>query len=140
MAARWDHRTFPRLRDRGAALFALPTCAWKYLSNRRKVRQRAHRDQSADSYPIISQRVHNTGRRIRHLADDALFHLYRRLDLAPRLRASCIYGHRRGSRLSGIATWVLSLQGIATNPNHVIKPVLMVVAGVVAGLVALRLR
>jgi adenylate cyclase len=40
----------------------------------------------------------------------------------------------------GIATWVLSLQGIATNPNHVIKPVLMVVAGVVAGLVALRLR
>ena len=40
----------------------------------------------------------------------------------------------------GIATWVLSLQGITTNPNHVIKPVLMVVAGVVAGLVALRLR
>src|SRR6516165_7046647 len=33
----------------------------------------------------------------------------------------------------GIATWVLSLQAIATNPNHVIKPVLMVVAGVVAG-------
>jgi adenylate cyclase len=40
----------------------------------------------------------------------------------------------------GIATWVLSLQGIATNPNHVIKAVLMVVAGAVAGLVALRLR
>jgi adenylate cyclase len=28
----------------------------------------------------------------------------------------------------GIATWVLSLQGIATNPNHIIKAVLMVVA------------
>jgi adenylate cyclase len=36
----------------------------------------------------------------------------------------------------GIATWVLSFQGIATNPNHIIKAALMVVAG----LVALRLR
>ena len=40
----------------------------------------------------------------------------------------------------GIATWVLSLQGIATNPNHIIKAALMAVAGAVAGLVALRLR
>jgi len=40
----------------------------------------------------------------------------------------------------GVATWVLSLRGVATNPNHVIKAVLMVVAGAVAGLVALRLR
>jgi adenylate cyclase len=40
----------------------------------------------------------------------------------------------------GIATWVLSLPGIATNPNHIIKAALMVVAGAVAGLVALRLR
>jgi len=40
----------------------------------------------------------------------------------------------------GIATWVLSLQGIATNPNHIIKAALMVVAGAVAGLAALRLR
>ena len=40
----------------------------------------------------------------------------------------------------GIATWVLSLQGIATNPNHIIKAVIMVFAGTVAGLVALRLR
>ena len=40
----------------------------------------------------------------------------------------------------GIATWALSVQGITTNPNHIIKAVLMVVAGAVAGLVALRLR
>ncbi len=40
----------------------------------------------------------------------------------------------------GVATWVLSFQGMATNPNHVIKAALMVVAGAVAGLVALRLR
>jgi len=40
----------------------------------------------------------------------------------------------------GVATWVLSFQGMATNPNHVIKAALMVVAGAVARLVALRLR
>jgi adenylate cyclase len=40
----------------------------------------------------------------------------------------------------GTAAWVLSFRGVATNPNHVIKAALMVVAGVVAGLVALRLR
>ena len=40
----------------------------------------------------------------------------------------------------GVATWVLSFHGIATNPNHIIKAALMVVAGMVAGLVALRLR
>jgi adenylate cyclase len=40
----------------------------------------------------------------------------------------------------GVATWVLSFQGMATNPNHVIKAALMVVVGAVAGLVALRLR
>jgi adenylate cyclase len=40
----------------------------------------------------------------------------------------------------GVATWVLSFHGMATNPNLVIKGALMVVAGVVAGLVALRLR
>ena len=40
----------------------------------------------------------------------------------------------------GTATWVLSFREVATNPNHVTKAALMVVAGVVAGLVALRLR
>jgi len=40
----------------------------------------------------------------------------------------------------GVATWVLSFQGIATNPNHVIKAAFMVVAEAVAGLVAVRLR
>ena len=40
----------------------------------------------------------------------------------------------------GTATWILSFRGVATNPNHVTKAALMVVAGVVAGLVALRLR
>jgi len=40
----------------------------------------------------------------------------------------------------GVAAWVLSFQGIATNPNHIIKAALMVVTGAVAGLVALRLR
>jgi len=40
----------------------------------------------------------------------------------------------------GLATWVLSLHGVATDPNHVVKAALMVIAGVVAGLVALRLR
>jgi adenylate cyclase len=40
----------------------------------------------------------------------------------------------------GTAAWVLSFRGVATNPNHVTKAALMVVAGVVAGLVALRLR
>ncbi|MBO0736045.1 MAG: adenylate/guanylate cyclase domain-containing protein [Alphaproteobacteria bacterium] len=40
----------------------------------------------------------------------------------------------------GIATWVLSFEGVATDPNHILKAALMVAAGVVAGLVALRLR
>ena len=40
----------------------------------------------------------------------------------------------------GVATWVLSFHGIATNPNHVIKAAFMVVAEAVAGLVAVRLR
>jgi adenylate cyclase len=40
----------------------------------------------------------------------------------------------------GIATWALSFQGVVNNPNHLTKAALMVVAGVVAGLVALRLR
>jgi len=40
----------------------------------------------------------------------------------------------------GVAAWVLSFQGIATNPNHIIKAALMVVTGAVAGLVALELR
>jgi adenylate cyclase len=40
----------------------------------------------------------------------------------------------------GVAAWVLSFQGVATNPNHIIKAALMMVTGAVAGLVALRLR
>ena len=40
----------------------------------------------------------------------------------------------------GVATWVLSFRGMATNPNHIFKAAVMVVAGAVAGLVALRLR
>jgi adenylate cyclase len=40
----------------------------------------------------------------------------------------------------GIAAWVLSFHGIATNHNHIIKAGLMMVAGAVARLVALRLR
>ena len=40
----------------------------------------------------------------------------------------------------GVAAWVLSFQGIATNPNHIIKAALMVVTGAVARLVALELR
>ena len=40
----------------------------------------------------------------------------------------------------GIAAWVLSFHGIATNHNHVIKAALMIVTGAVAGLVVLRLR
>jgi adenylate cyclase len=40
----------------------------------------------------------------------------------------------------GIAAWVLSLHGIATNHNHIVKAALMMVTGAAAGLVALRLR
>jgi adenylate cyclase len=40
----------------------------------------------------------------------------------------------------GIATWVLSFHGLLSDPDHIIKPALMMIAGVVAGLVALRLR
>jgi adenylate cyclase len=40
----------------------------------------------------------------------------------------------------GIAAWVLSFHGMATNHNHIIKAALMIVTGAVAGLVALRLR
>jgi hypothetical protein len=50
---------------------------------------------------MVGQQVHNSGGRVRHLANDALFHLHRRLDFAARLPVSGIHGHRRGSRLSG---------------------------------------
>jgi adenylate cyclase len=40
----------------------------------------------------------------------------------------------------GLAIWVLSFHGVATDPNHIVKAALMVIAGVAAGLVALRLR
>jgi adenylate cyclase len=40
----------------------------------------------------------------------------------------------------GVATWVFSFQGVATNPNHIVKAAVMMIAGAVAGLVALQLR
>jgi len=40
----------------------------------------------------------------------------------------------------GVATWVFSFHGVATNPNHIVKAAVMMIAGAVAGLVALQLR
>ena len=40
----------------------------------------------------------------------------------------------------GIAIWVLSFHGMATNHNHIIKAAFMMVTRALAGLVALRLR
>jgi adenylate cyclase len=40
----------------------------------------------------------------------------------------------------GLASWVLSFHGVISDTNHIVKAALMVIAGVVAGLVALRVR